>query len=145
VNLKHVKGREILVKLVGKSDVLVENFRPGVMGRLGLSYEELSKVNKGLVYCSVSGFGQYGPYSQLGGYDLVVQAMSGLMYVTGKPEDEPMRAGVPIVDILAAYNAAAAIIAALYATVERQVRAPTLTHPCSRQVLRPWGSGFQPT
>jgi crotonobetainyl-CoA:carnitine CoA-transferase CaiB-like acyl-CoA transferase len=115
VNLKHVKGREILVKLVEKSDVLVENFRPGVMGRLGLSYEELSKVNKGLVYCSVSGFGQYGPYSQLGGYDLVVQAMSGLMYVTGKPEDEPMRAGVPIVDILAAYNAAAAIIAALYA------------------------------
>jgi len=115
VNLKHEKGREIMIKLVNNADVLVENFRPGVMGKLGLSYETLKKVNNKLVYCSISGFGQYGPYSHLGGYDLVVQAMSGLMHMTGKPEEEPMRAGVPIVDILAAYNAVAAIIAALYA------------------------------
>jgi formyl-CoA transferase len=115
VNLKDERGREILLRLVEKADVLVENFRPGVMERLGLSYRELKKVNKGLIYCSISGFGQYGPYSQLGGYDLVVQAMSGLMYLTGRPEDEPMRTGVPIMDILAAYGAASAILAALYA------------------------------
>ncbi|MDW8359635.1 MAG: CoA transferase [Candidatus Caldarchaeum sp.] len=114
VDIKTEKGREIIKQLVKTSDVFVENFRPGVMDRLGLSYAELRKVNKRLVYCSVSGFGQTGPYSEFGGYDIVVQAMSGLMSVTGLPEGEPLRVGVPIVDILAAVNAAAAVCSALY-------------------------------
>ncbi|MEM1942676.1 MAG: CaiB/BaiF CoA-transferase family protein [Candidatus Caldarchaeum sp.] len=114
VDLKTEKGREILAKLVEGSDVFVENFRPGVMKRLGLSYEDLRKINKRLVYCSVSGFGQTGPYSELAGYDIVVQAMSGLMSVTGFPDGEPLRAGIPVADILAAVNAAMAVCAALF-------------------------------
>ncbi|MEM0383870.1 MAG: CaiB/BaiF CoA-transferase family protein [Candidatus Caldarchaeum sp.] len=114
VDLKTEKGREILTRLVEGSDVFVENFRPGVMKRLGLSYEDLRMVNKRLVYCSVSGFGQTGPYAGLAGYDIVVQAVSGLMSVTGFPDGEPLRTGIPVADILAAVNAAAAVCAALF-------------------------------
>ncbi len=114
LNLKHEKGREILLKLVEKSDVLVENFRPGVLDKLGLSYEKLQTVNKRLVVCSVSGFGQTGPYLGLGGYDVIIQAMSGIMSVTGDPQGEPMRVGIPITDIIAALYAVYSIMLALY-------------------------------
>ncbi len=114
LNLKSEKGREIFLKLVEEADVLVENFRPNVMARLSLSYDDLKKVNGRLVYCSISGFGQTGPYSKLGGYDVVIQGMAGIMSVTGSPDGEPLRVGIPVTDILAAINAAAAICAALY-------------------------------
>jgi len=114
VNLKDVRGREIVLKLVERSDCVVENFRPGVMERLGLSYSFLRGLNERLVYCSISGFGQTGPYSQLPGYDVIVQGMSGLMSVTGEAEGPPLRVGVPIIDILTALNAAMAVCAALF-------------------------------
>jgi CoA:oxalate CoA-transferase len=114
VNLKHEKGREILFKLIERADVLVENFRPGVLDKLGFSYERLHRVNKRLIICSVSGFGQTGPYLSLGGYDVIIQAMSGIMSVTGDPEGEPMRVGIPITDILASLYAAYSVVLALY-------------------------------
>ena len=114
LNLKDERGREALKRLVARSDVLIENFRPGVMDRLGLSYEKLREVNPRLVYCSVSGFGQWGPYSQLGGYDVIIQGMSGLMSITGEPDGEPLRVGLPITDILAALYAAYSVALTLF-------------------------------
>ncbi|MEM4417818.1 MAG: CoA transferase [Nitrososphaerota archaeon] len=114
VNLKSDKGREIFLKLVENADVVVENYRPGVLERLGLSYDILSARNKGVILCSISGFGQTGPYSGLGGYDVIVQAMSGIMSVTGEPDGEPMRVGFPVADILASLYSTYSIIAALY-------------------------------
>ena len=83
LNLKSEKGKEILRRLVADSDILIENYRPGVMEKLGLGYEDLKKINPGLIYGCVSGFGHYGPYSQRAGYDIIGQAMSGLMSTTG--------------------------------------------------------------
>ncbi len=103
-----------MLRLVKEADVLVENFRPGVMKKLNLDYEELKKVNPRLIYASISGFGQTGPMSQVAGYDPLVQAMSGISSVTGFPEGDPIRCGAPVCDILAAVNAAYAIVAALY-------------------------------
>jgi len=114
LNLKAEKGREALLKLVQVSDVLVENYRPGVMEKLGLSYERLREVNPRLVYCSISGFGLTGPYRNLGGYDAIVQGMCGLMSLTGEPDGEPMRVGTPITDIVAALYAAYSVVLALF-------------------------------
>lgn len=108
---------EALQDIAAKCDVFVENFRPGTLEKYGLSYEQLKKCNPRLIYCSLSGFGQDGPYSSRSGYDYLAQGMSGLMSVTGHPEDMagggPMRVGIPLVDILAGMNAATAIIAAV--------------------------------
>ena len=93
LNLKSEKGKEIFRELVKKSDILIENYRPGVMEKLGLGYEDLRKLNPALVYGCVSGFGHYGPYSQRAGYDIIGQAMSGLMSTTGWPGGEPTRTG----------------------------------------------------
>ncbi|MEM1525359.1 MAG: CoA transferase [Nitrososphaerales archaeon] len=114
LDIRSEEGRSIILKLVEKSDILIENFRPGVMERLKLSYNELSKINPKLIYCSVSGFGQTGPYSKLGGYDFIIQGMCGLMSVTGEPNGPPLRVGVPITDILTAIYAAFSILLALY-------------------------------
>ncbi len=114
LDIRREEGREILMRLARKSDVLIENFRPGTMKRLGLSYEALRKLNRRLVYCSVSGFGQTGPYSQLGGYDAIIQALSGLMSITGEADGPPLRVGVPITDILAALYAAFSVTLALF-------------------------------
>lgn len=111
INLK--TGKDVFLKLVETADVLVENFRPGVMERLGLGYEELSKVNPGLVYCSISAFGQSGPYSQKAGFDPLLQAMTGIMSVTGFPDGDPVRAGIAVSDIMGGLNAAIGILAAL--------------------------------
>jgi crotonobetainyl-CoA:carnitine CoA-transferase CaiB-like acyl-CoA transferase len=111
------QGAEILKRLAAGSDVLIENFRARTLDRYGLGYDELSRINPALIYCSITGFGQDGPYSDRSGYDYLVQAMGGQMAVTGLPDGQvgagPMRVGVPIADISAGNNAAIAILAAL--------------------------------
>ena len=117
LNLRDDRGAAVLRRLLADADVLVENFRPGVMARLGLGYEQLAAIKPSLVYCSISGFGGSGPYARRGGFDLVAQGMSGLMSVTGFPDSPPAKVGVPITDIsagtLAAYGILCAYIHAL--------------------------------
>jgi len=114
IDLKKPESREIVKKLVEGSDVVVENFRPGVAEQLGISYDHLSKINPRIVYCSISGFGQSGPYRDKPGYDLVALAMSGLMSITGEPNRPPVKFGVPIADLTTALLAALSIVSALY-------------------------------
>lgn len=115
LNLKHPEGKEIFLRLVRQADVLVENFRPGTMERLGLGYESLRAINPGLVYCAISGFGLTGPYKNKPGYDVVAQAMGGMMGVTGEEGGPPVKAGMSIADIGAGMYAAFGILAALQA------------------------------
>ncbi|TQR15531.1 CaiB/BaiF CoA transferase family protein [Psychrobacillus soli] len=114
INLQTEEGKEIIYKMVKEADVLVENFRPGVMDRLGFGYEELKKINPSLVYCSCSGFGSTGPYKDRPGQDLLLQAMSGLASLNGKKKDAPVLVGSAIIDQHAATLAAMGILAALY-------------------------------
>ncbi len=117
LNLQDDRGRQVFRRLLETADVVVENFRPGVMERLGLGYAELVQERPSLVYCSISGFGGTGPYRNRGGFDLVAQGMSGLMSITGFPDSPPAKVGVPITDIsagtLAAYGILCAYIHAL--------------------------------
>lgn len=113
INLKTREGQEILHELARGADVFVENFRPGVSKRLGIDFDTLSKVNERLIYCSISGFGQTGPYASRGGFDLIAQGMSGMMSITGYPGDSPVKAGVPVTDIGAALFATYGILAGL--------------------------------
>ncbi|MET1084444.1 MAG: CoA transferase, partial [Burkholderiales bacterium] len=113
VNFKHPRGKELFRKLVKGSAVLVENFRPGVMDRLGLGFEALKKENPKLIYCAISGFGQDGPLRDLPAYDQIIQGMSGVMSITGAPENAPYRVGYPIADTIGGITAAFAIAAAL--------------------------------
>lgn len=113
LNMKDEKGKEILRKLIAESDVLIENFRPGVMDKLGFSYEEAAAINPGIIYASISGFGQNGEYAKRAGYDPVAQAMSGLMSVTGEPGGKHFRCGASIADVMAGQNLALAVLAAL--------------------------------
>lgn len=115
LNLKTEEGRNIFKELVKSADVVIENYRPGVMDKLGLSYEELKKINDQIVFASISGFGQYGPYSQRPGYDILAQAMGGLMSINGQPGDPPTRVGAALGDILGGYGAAVGILSALNA------------------------------
>ena len=113
VNLKSESGKDVLRRLVRTADVLVENFRPGVMERLGLSYRELRELNPALVYCAISGFGQSGPMKDAPAYDQIIQGLSGMMSVTGNEECAPLRAGYPVADTVGGITAAFAIAAAL--------------------------------
>lgn len=113
IDLTDQAGQAVARKLVLKADVVVENFMPGAMGRFGLDYTELSGVNRGLVWCSVTGFGSEGKGAELPGYDFVAQGLGGLMSITGEPGGEPLKAGFAIVDILAALFATTGILAAL--------------------------------
>ena len=113
LNLKEPEGIAILKRLIASADVVVENFRPDVKFRLGIDYETLSKEHPGLVYASISGFGQTGPLAQRPGFDQIAQGMSGLMSVTGKSGDGPMRVGIPIADLCAGIFAAQGILVAL--------------------------------
>ena len=99
VDLKQQAGQDTVRRLVGSVDVLVENYRPGVMGRLGLGYEELASRHPALVYASISGYGRTGPSAGKGGFDLVAQGVSGLMSVTGEAGRPPVKVGVPITDL----------------------------------------------
>ena len=113
LNLKHPAGKDAFRRLVATADVVVENFRPGVMDRLGLGYAALREVRPGLVYCAVSGFGQDGPLNGNPAYDQIVQGLSGVMSVTGTPETAPLRVGYPVCDTIGGITAAFAIAAAL--------------------------------
>ncbi len=113
LDLKTDAGRETARRLAARSHILVENFLSGKVGELGLSWPQLRKVNPGLVYCSITGFGQDGPYRGRPGYDYLIQAMSGLMSITGPVEGEASKMGVAISDVLAGLNASTAILAAL--------------------------------
>ena len=112
LNLKAKEGQEVFRKLAARADVLIENFRPGTMQDFGLGYADLSAHDPALIYCSISGFGQTGPYRQRGGFDLVAQAMSGLMSITGHADQPPVKVGVPIADLNAGLYACYAILAA---------------------------------
>ncbi|GJD40381.1 MULTISPECIES: CoA transferase [Methylobacterium] len=112
LNLKSDAGRDLLLDMAANADVLVENYRPGVMARLGLGYEAMRARNPGLIYASISGFGQSGPWAKRPGYDLMAQAMSGVMSVTGHPGGPPVKAGVPVADIGCALFTVYAILSA---------------------------------
>ncbi len=114
LNLKIEKAQEIFSRLVRAADVLVENFRPGVMERLGFSYAKLSEMNPRLVYCAISGFGQTGPDAFKPAYDQIIQGLSGVMAVNGDERLNPLRCGFPVCDTVGGLNAAFAIMAALY-------------------------------
>jgi len=113
VNFKHPRGKEIFRRLVKSADVLVENFRPGVMDRLGLGYEALKRENPKLIYCAISGFGQDGPLRDLPAYDQIIQGMSGVMSITGDERSAPLRVGYPVADTIGGITAAFAVAAAL--------------------------------
>lgn len=113
IDLKSAEGQEHLKELVKDADIVLENFKTGDMARMGLSYEELKKVNPQIIHCAVTGFGQTGPLAYEPGFDPVIQAMSGLMSVTGLPEGEATRVGVPIADILTSHYVVISILAAL--------------------------------
>src|SRR5512138_2091257 len=114
LNLKLEEGKEIFRKLARTADVVVENFRPGVMARLGFSYEELCKLNPRIIYGAISGFGQSGPDAFKPAYDQIIQGLSGVMAINGDERLNPLRAGFPVCDTVGGLNAAFAIMAALY-------------------------------
>jgi formyl-CoA transferase len=114
LNLKHAAAREIFKQLTRNSDVVVENFRPGVMKRLGVGYETLRELNPRLVYCAISGFGQTGPDALKPAYDQIIQGLSGTMALNGDERLNPLRCGFPVCDTVGGLNAAFAILGALY-------------------------------
>ncbi|HEX7102607.1 MAG TPA: CaiB/BaiF CoA-transferase family protein [Nitrolancea sp.] len=115
LNLKDERARDILRELARQSDIVVENFKVGALDRMGIGYEALSAVKPQLIWCSITGYGQDGPYADHAGYDFVAQGESGLMSITGEVDGEPMKEGVAVVDITTALFAANAILAALHA------------------------------
>ncbi|TKX76313.1 CoA transferase, partial [Halorubrum sp. SD626R] len=114
LNLKKDEGIQALYDLVSEADVVVENFRPGTAARLGVDYETLQEHNDDLVYCSISAFGETGPWSDRPGYDLLVQGMSGMMDVTGYPDAPPAKVGLPQTDLITAMWSAFGIVTSLY-------------------------------
>jgi crotonobetainyl-CoA:carnitine CoA-transferase CaiB-like acyl-CoA transferase len=118
LNLKSLEGKKIFMKLAQKADVIIENFRPDVKHRLGIDYDSLAKQNAGLVYASISGFGQDGPLADRPGFDQIAQGMGGLMSITGEPGKGPMRVGIPIADLCAGLFAAQAVFIALLERVK---------------------------
>ena len=113
LNLKAREGRELLLRLAGASDILIENYRPGVMAALGLDYPTVSALNARIIYASISGYGQTGPHAHKGGFDLVAQGVSGIMSITGDAGGPPVKAGVPVTDLGAGLFALVGILAAL--------------------------------
>lgn len=118
VDFRTPEGQAKIRDLVADADVLIENFKVGGLEKYGLDYASLKAINPGLVYCSITGFGQDGPYAQRAGYDFIIQGMSGLMSVTGEPDRQPMKVGVAVTDIFTGLYASNAILAALH---QRQV------------------------
>ncbi len=113
IDMSSPQGRELIVQLVDKCDVLIENFKVGGLKKYGLDYSSVKAINPKLVYCSITGFGQTGPFSDRAGYDFMIQAMGGLMSVTGEPDGQPMKVGVALSDVMTGLYAANAIQAAL--------------------------------
>ena len=113
LDLTQAEGQDLARQLIGRCDVLVENFKVGGLAKYGLGYDQIKGDFPGLVYCSITGFGQTGPYARRPGYDVLIQAMGGFMSVTGEPDGEPQKGGVPVADLMAGMYAAVAINAAL--------------------------------
>jgi formyl-CoA transferase len=118
IDLKKKDGQEIVCRLAQRSDVLLENFLPGSLAEMGLGYEQIKAVNPGIIYASVTGYGQEGPYRDLPGFDFIIQAQGGVMSIIGDPDGPPMKVGVAIVDITAGLFASSAILAALHYRVK---------------------------
>ena len=137
LNLKAAGDREVFEGMVRETDVLLENFRAGVLARLGFGWPELRELNPRLVYCAISGFGQSGPMRRAPAYDQVIQGLSGMMSITGTPETAPLRVGFPICDTVGGLMAAMAIAAAL-AGRGRPAAAASSTCPCSRPPSPRW-------
>jgi crotonobetainyl-CoA:carnitine CoA-transferase CaiB-like acyl-CoA transferase len=114
VDFESEQGRRVVRKLARRSDVVLENFKVGGLSRFGLDYAGLAAENPGLVYCSITGFGQDGPYAQRAGYDLMIQGLGGIMDITGEPDREPMRTGVAYADVFTGVYSALAVVAALF-------------------------------
>ena len=110
LDMKQAQGREIFMQLAAKADIVVENFRPGVAKKLGIDYAAVRKINPGIIYASISGFGQTGPYSKKGGFDIIAQGMSGIMRMTGEPDGRPAKVGIAMNDIAAGTTALYAIL-----------------------------------
>ncbi len=115
LDMKNPKSIEIIKHMLPEMNVIMESYRPGVMDKFGLSYEEVKKINPSIIYCSISAYGQKGPYAKKAGYDILAQAMSGMMWVTGEPDGRPMKHGTALADYLGGFNAFTAIVTALYA------------------------------
>src|SRR5215212_6721548 len=113
LNLKSARARELLLRLVARADVVIDNFKVGGLDQLGLGWETLRAVNPRLVHCSISGYGPDGPYAERPGYDFIAQAMGGLMSVTGEPDGSPLKLGVAAADLTTGMFACIAILAAL--------------------------------
>jgi crotonobetainyl-CoA:carnitine CoA-transferase CaiB-like acyl-CoA transferase len=118
IDFKAQAGRRIIDELIKRSDILVENFRPGTLAQYSLDFESASNNNPRLIYCSITGFGQTGPLRNKPGYDFMIQAMGGLMSITGEPNGEPMKVGVAVADLFAGQNAVITILAALHARMQ---------------------------
>lgn len=151
LDLKSEAGRQVLYRLAESADILVENYRPGVMKRLGIDYDTLAKINPRLVYVSISGFGQSGPWAKRPGFDLMAQAMSGVMSVTGYPGDAPVKCGVPVADIgcalFATYGMLAAYIGAKETGKGQYVDASLFDSALAFSVWDSseyWGTGREP-
>ncbi len=114
LNLKDNKAKEIALKIIEKADIVLESNRPGVMTKLGLDYETVKKINPGIIYCSISGFGQTGPYSKRPGFDQVIQGYGGIMGLTGEKGGGPLKVGIAVTDIATGMFAATGILTALY-------------------------------
>jgi crotonobetainyl-CoA:carnitine CoA-transferase CaiB-like acyl-CoA transferase len=112
LNMKDARGREIFLKLARDADIIIENYRPGVTRKLEIGYEAIKAINADIIYCSISGFGQTGPYSRKGGFDIIAQGMSGIMTMTGEPGGRPAKVGIAMNDIAAGVTALYSILAA---------------------------------
>ena len=115
LDLKDFKDHQLLLKMVEAADIMIENFKPGTASRLGIDYVSVSKINPALIYCSISGFGQTGPYAPRGGFDLIACGMSGLMSINGPPDGPPYRIPMPVSDVCGGMNGAIGILTALAA------------------------------
>ncbi len=118
IDMKNERQKAVFLELVKQADMIVENFKPGTMAKMGISYEEIKAVNPGIIYTSISGYGQYGPFSSRGALDLVIQAGSGIMSVTGEPQGPPMKVGVSGSDLFTGLYAAIGTLAMLYNRME---------------------------
>ena len=114
LNLRNPKGRDVFMEMARTADVIVENYTPGVTSRLGIDYDSVKAINPGIIYCSISGFGQTGPYREKPAYDQVMQGLGGIMSLTGEPDGSPVKMGIALTDIGAGMMGAYGILGALY-------------------------------
>ena len=132
LNLREEEGLEIVRKLAADADVMIESFRAGALERMGLGYEAISSINPGIVYCSISGYGRTGPMAEKPGYDLIIQAYSGLMDLTGEPDGLPQRVGFSLVDLFTGMMAFGSLVTALYHKKETGSGAKGRSGPAGR-------------